>query len=375
MKALYLHVPFCASRCRYCAFTSSVYQDQQADSYLEALAKESLSRGKSRPEKLKSIYLGGGTPTVLSLKQLRGLGKIIAGFTGQDISKLEMTVEANPGSADTRRLALLREYGFRRISIGAQSFKTHELKLLGRRHQPDDIKSAVDNARTTGFESINLDLIFGLPAQTTATFMSNLSQTIKLKPEHISIYGLSYEPGTPLADDLQAGRLTAAPQELERETYLQTVACLIDHGFEHYEISNFAQPGKQCQHNITYWNGGDYLGLGAGACSYLDGQRLENQHDIPEYCSAIAAKGDAIISRERLNPEKAAREALMLGLRQTQGISLQEFAKRTGFAAPELFGKALRIHRDAGRIDISADRLRLTLEGLLVANSVMSDFI
>jgi oxygen-independent coproporphyrinogen III oxidase len=375
MKALYLHVPFCASRCSYCAFTSSVYKSQQADSYLEALAGESLSRGKSSPEELQSIYLGGGTPTVLSLKQLRCLCETIAGFATQDVSKLEMTVEANPGSADAQRLALLREFGFRRISIGAQSFQDHELKLLGRRHQPRDVKIAVENARSAGFQSINLDLIFGLPAQTTADFMSNLSQALKLEPEHISIYGLSYEPGTPLTGDLQAGRVTAATQELERQTYLQTVACLTDHGFEHYEISNFARPGQQCRHNITYWNGGDYLGLGAGACSYLDGQRLENQHDIPEYCSAIASSGDAIISREKLNPEKAAREALMLGLRQTRGISLQEFARRTGFAAPELFGEALAIHRDAGRIEISADRLRLTLEGLLVANSVMSDFI
>ncbi len=375
MPGLYLHVPFCRARCGYCAFASSVYEPARADRYLAALGREAGLRGALAAELAPdTLYVGGGTPSSLSPDQLRRLGEVIAGL-GVLPGVEEMSAEANPGSADPRRLAVLREFGFGRLSLGAQSFDDAELSLLGRSHRAGEIPEAVGAARKAGFDSLSLDLIFGLPGQTPEGFRTSLKKALELEPEGISLYGLTYEPGTPLTRELDAGRLTPAGEEAEREMYLAAVEELLGAGYRHYEIANFARPGAECRHNLNYWTGGEYLGLGAGAFSYLGGERRGNAGDVEDYCARAEAGRDLTETSERLAPEKSAREALMLGLRLVDGVELAEFEARTGFDAVALFGDSFDMHRSAGRLEVEEGHLRLTLEGILVANRVMADFI
>ncbi|MHC4914662.1 MAG: radical SAM family heme chaperone HemW [Planctomycetota bacterium] len=375
MSGLYLHVPFCGKRCRYCAFASTVYDSGLVGRYLTCLGGEAAGRSAELSGLAPAtLYVGGGTPTCLSPGELRRLGEIVSS-TGAVGRVKEMTVEANPASADARRLAVLREFGFDRVSLGAQSFDDAELKLLGRAHRAGDVGEAVRACRRAGFGAVSLDLIFGLPGQSVAAFTGSLERALELEPEHVSLYGLTWEEGTPLADELNAGLTAPPPQELEREMYLGAVERTAAAGYRHYEIANFALPGSECLHNLNYWRGGEYLGLGAGAFSFLGGERFGNARPPREYCTQIEDYGEAVEERERLEPERAAREALMLGLRLTEGVELEEFRARTGFDAADLFGGSLEEHRGAGRLELSGGRLRLTLEGILVANSVMADFI
>jgi len=376
MSGLYAHIPFCSRRCRYCAFASSVYEPALADRYLDALESEARFQLAHRHEfRVDTVYVGGGTPSVLSPLQLIRLGEAVADATAGGDCVAEMTAEANPGSLDGRRLAVLREFGFNRLSLGAQSFDADELNLLGRAHLPGDIDGAVRAARHAGFDSVGLDLIFGLPGQRPAAFFASLSRALDLAPEHLSLYGLTWEQGTPLGEELAAGLTSPCSQESEREMYVGAVARLAEAGYEHYEIASFARGGKQCRHNLNYWRGGEYLGIGAAAFSFIEGRRYGNVADILEYCDRVEAADPVEDRSERLGPERAAREALMLGLRMTAGVDLSGFRQRTGFDAPGLFGKSLETHLDAGRLQIEKGRLQLTLEGILVANSVMADFI
>jgi oxygen-independent coproporphyrinogen-3 oxidase len=375
MSGLYVHVPFCLRRCRYCAFDSSIYEPRRVGRYLAALSREVASRRGAVSELApETVYLGGGTPTALSPGELVGLGEALSA-TGVPGRAREMTAEANPGTAGPRRLASLREFGFDRLSLGAQSFDDRELEFLGRSHRAAQIGEAVRAARAAGFGSVNLDLMFGLPGQKPAGLLASLDRALELEPEHVSLYGLTWEGGTPLGEELAAGLTAPCPQELEREMYLAAVERLTAAGFGHYEIANFALPGRECAHNLNYWLCGEYLGLGAGAFSWLGGERAGNVADVEEYCSRLEAGRSPVGPSERLGPEKAAREALMLGLRTTRGVDLIAFRERTGFDAVGLFGDSFGTHRDAGRLQIVEGRLRLTLEGILVANSVMADFI
>lgn len=287
----------------------------------------------------------------------------------------ERTIEANPGTLDAAKLGALRRLGFDRLSIGAQSFDDAELATLGRTHRAADTGEAVELARRAGFGNLGLDLIFGLPGQRPAGFFRSLEAAVALEPEHVSLYGLTFEPGTRLSDDLAAGRLARCPEEADREMYLGAVGRLERAGFTHYEIANFARSGRESRHNLNYWSGGEYLGLGAGAHSFLDGERRGNVGDVGEYCARLESGGNPVATRERLEPEKRAREALMLGLRMRAGVELNEFRRRTGYDAHALFGPTLAGHLAAGRAEVSGGRLRLTLEGLLVADAVMAEFI
>ncbi len=405
---LYVHIPFCLARCRYCAFVSSDYELGAAERYLEALARESETAVEGGrwtveeggrppahscpppstfhppPGRFTTLYLGGGTPSVLPvelLERVAAMPPVAAALAGA----AERTVEANPGTVDAAKLSALRRLGFDRISLGAQSFDDAELKLLGRIHRAGDVAEAVAAARRAGFANLGLDLIFGLPGQRPEGFFASLDAALALEPEHVSLYGLTYEPGTPLAEAIK-GTVPLTPEgtvplplpcdeEAERDMYLGAVERLLAAGYVHYEIANFALPGRESRHNLNYWTGGEYLGLGAGAASYLAGERRVNAGDVAAYSALLAAGRSPVESSERLDPEKRAREALMLGLRMTAGVDLAAFQARTGFDARGLFGPTLDGHVRAGRVECSADRLRLTLEGLLLANSVMSDFI
>jgi len=288
----------------------------------------------------------------------------------------ERTIEANPGTVDADKLGALRRLGFDRLSIGAQSFDDAELGALGRAHTAADIGEAVRLARRAGFANLGLDLIFGLPGQRPEGFFRSLDAAIALAPEHVSLYGLTYEPGTPLAEERKIkGSDPFISEEPEREMYLGAVERLAAAGLAQYEIANFARPGRESRHNLNYWSGGEYLGLGAGAFSFADGERRGNVGDVEAYCARVEAGRDPTATRERLDPEKRAREALMLGLRMRAGVELDEFRRRTGFGAEELFGETLPAHVAAGRAEIASGRLRLTLEGLLVADSIMAEFI
>ena len=374
MSGLYVHVPFCRARCRYCAFASSVYDPARAGRYLAALEREAAQAAGPEPRPFDTVYLGGGTPTVLPAESLRRLVRIPLVAEALRGAK-ERSVEANPGTLDAEGLATLGAAGFERLSLGAQSFDDAELELLGRVHRAEDIRRAAELSRAGGFGNLSLDLIFGLPGQSPVKFFASLESALGLAPEHLSLYGLTYEPGTELAGELAAGRLAPCAEEAEREMYLGAIERLAAAGYEHYEVANFALPGRRCRHNLNYWQGGEYLGLGAGAFSGLAGERRGNVADVEEYCRRLEVGADPVGSRERLEPEKRAREALMLGLRMREGVDLAAFRARTGFDARALFGGTLDGHLAAGRLEIAAGRLRLSLEGLLVANSVMADFI
>ena len=374
MAGLYVHVPFCLARCRYCAFASSVYDPARAERYLAALEREAQGAAPGAPGGFETVYLGGGTPTALPAGLLRRLCAIplVAGALGVAGEK---TAEANPGSLDAAKLAELGRAGFDRLSLGAQSFDDAELALLGRIHRAGQIVEAVQSARRAGFANLSLDLIFGLPGQRPEDFFGSLSAALELEPEHLSLYGLSYEPGTELAAAAAAGRVVRCDEEAERAMYLGAVERLAAAGYGHYEVANFARPGRECRHNLNYWTGGEYLGLGAAAASYLAGERRANAGDVGEYCARVEAGRSPAEAAERLGAEKRAREALMLGLRLCRGVDLAEFRVRTGFEAGELFGPALAGHLAAGRAELSGGRLRLTLDGLLVANTIMAEFI
>ena len=374
MAGLYVHVPFCVSRCRYCAFASSVYEPARAERYLAALEAEAGRAAGGAPRPFDTVYLGGGTPTALPAALLRRLCGIplVAGALSQAGEK---TAEANPGTTEAAKLAELRRAGFDRLSLGAQSFDDAELALLGRGHRSGATAEAVRLARAAGFANLSLDLIFGLPGQRPEGFFGSLAAALALEPEHLSLYGLTYEPGTELAAAAAAGRVVRCGEEAERAMYLGAVERLAAAGYGHYEVANFARPGRECRHNLNYWTGGQYLGLGAAAASYLAGERRANVGDVGAYCARVEAGGSPAEASERLGPEKRAREALMLGLRLRQGLDLAGFRQRTGFDAAELFGPALAGHLAAGRAELAGGRLRLTLEGLVVADSIMAEFI
>jgi oxygen-independent coproporphyrinogen-3 oxidase len=262
-----------------------------------------------------------------------------------------------------------------RISVGAQSFHAGELETLGRIHGPDDIPRTAELIRRTGFEHLNLDLIFGVPGQTTASWAESLRRAVALGPDHLACYALTYEPGTALCDRLVAGAVQACDESVETAMYEQAIDSLAAAGYEHYEISNFAPPGARCLHNLGYWNDEPYVGVGPAAAAYLDGERTRNVEDVDEYVRQIAQGRSAVVEHEHLVGPAMAGEMAMLRLRLIEGIDRADFRRRTGFDAERLFREALDVHGAAGRIAVTATHIRLTRAGLLVADSVMADLL
>lgn len=383
VRSVYAHVPFCHTICGYCDFYSVVLDRSAASPLVDALLAE-LDHWLDRTTvEAQTIFVGGGTPTTLPPADLaRLLGRLRSlradrrpRDAGPDDDGFEFTVEANPATVAPDVAEALAAAGVTRVSIGAQSFDPSELRVLDRIHHPRQVAQTVHACRAAGIERINLDLIFGVPGQTLDAWLRSLHAALELEPEHLSCYGLTYEPGTPLFDRLARGQVARVDADVEAAMYEATIDALARAGLRQYEISNFARPGRECRHNLAYWHNEPHLGLGPSAAGLVDGVRYRNVPDASAYGGAVREGRSPQVEQERLEPERRARETAMLELRLIDGIDRARFAARFGRDPADLFADALARHVPGGRLACDDGAIRLTRAGLLVADSVIADFL
>jgi len=376
---VYIHIPFCRSRCSYCDFATEMYQSEIAETYVDALCSEIHDwREIDKPATVDTIYFGGGTPSLLSTKQIkRSLGAVKDRFEVIDAPEISLEINPGDGGADpeSRRATMRawRSLGINRASFGAQTFDDRELKLLGRTHDSADVRKTFALLRDARFANINLDLIAGLPGQTMAGWKRNLDDALKLRPEHLSLYLLDVHEGTPLADQINRGMRPKPDDDLAAEMYATMIDQMCAAGYEHYEISNFCLPGFESRHNTKYWVGSPYYGFGNSAHSY-DGarQRWANERDAAKYVEMIARRDSAIVDRTMLSDEETRSEAIFLGLRLMRGIDLQAYESRFGKNLREEYNGELDRLRTAGLIEIEGELLKLTTRGALLSNEVFA---
>jgi oxygen-independent coproporphyrinogen-3 oxidase len=371
---LYVHIPFCRRKCGYCDFYSVDGNEPEMHSLVEAVLTELEARLDRQDWTVETIFVGGGTPTSLPDALLDRLFKAL-GKIKDTCGTVEFTVEANPCSLTKAKADILRSHGVDRLSLGAQSFCAEELRTLDRLHQPEEITTAIELSRQSGFEHLNLDLIFGIPGQTLTSWLNSLEQAVALGPDHLSCYGLTYEPGTPLNSCLEQHKIIPIDQELEAKMYLACLGKLEEEGFGQYEISNFARPGGHCRHNLRYWRHRPGIGIGPAASSYLRGCRWRNVPDIGAYMNAISAGEEPVAEFERLSPLQHAGEVAMLRLRLAEGINPEDFRKQTGLDLYETFGDSIKKHINAGLLEIFGENVRLTRKGMLLADEVITEFL
>lgn len=370
-RAAYFHVPFCAHRCGYCNFTLVAGRDELIGPYLDALATELSWLETPRP--VDTLFIGGGTPTHLPPRALDRLLTLARRWFPLNAG-YEFSVEANPVDVTADRASVLQAQGVNRVSLGAQSFRAEKLRLLERDHTGETIHRAVKLLRST-MASISLDLIFGAPGETLAEWQADVAQGIALAPDHISTYGLTFERGTTFYGRLQRGELRQLDEDLERAMYEHAIDTLSAAGYEHYEVSNFAKPGRRCRHNETYWNAEGYFAAGPGAARYVGGVREINHRGTLAYLQKVSRGESPAAERETLSPEDRAREALVIGLRRIEGVNTATFRERFGVAVEELGGVALARHIDAGVLVRDSGFLRLTRSGLMVSDSLWGEYL
>lgn len=372
IPALYVHVPFCHTICGYCDFYSVVLDKRAVTPLVDALLTELEAARHGTPFRPRTIFVGGGTPTTLPAGELR---RLLTALRRDAEPDLEFTVEANPATVAAEVAAVLAEAGVTRVSIGAQSFDPGELRVLERIHLPAQVAGTVDVVRKAGIPQVSLDLIFAVPGQSLESWKRNLRMAIDLGPDHLSCYGLTYEKGTPLFEQLAAGSVHRLDAELEAEMYEWTIDELDRCGYRQYEISNFARPGRECRHNLVYWRNEPYVGVGPSAAGFVDGVRYRNVPDTAAYVRAIASGASPRIEAERRTLQDQARETIMLSLRLRAGVDRRSFASRFGLDPAEMFEEPLRKHCELGLLEATEDAVRLTRAGLLVADSVIADFL
>lgn len=368
---LYIHVPYCQKKCPYCAFYSVPIDSADPNTLINALFAELDLYAVT--ESVKTIYIGGGSPTCLPHDVLT---KLVSGVNAKFGPVEEFTVECNPAQADEATLKQLRAFGVNRLSIGAQSFNARELKTLGRIHSPRQIVEAVRIAKKAGFENIGLDLIFGIPGSSVNTWRHSLKSAAALKVQHLSIYSLTIEKLTPFEQAVREGELVMIDEAIERQMCKAARLFLRNTGFAQYEISNFARPGFECRHNLRYWKNLPVVGIGPAAASWYKGKRTTNVADIEKYIRRIKT-GRSVQSEAYIpSPEQIASESAVLGLRMTEGIDVREYKQQTGFNLIRLFGDAIKKHCFSGLLECSLDdHCRLTEKGLSYADTVAQDFV
>jgi oxygen-independent coproporphyrinogen-3 oxidase len=378
--ALYVHVPYCRHVCPYCDFNVYAAARPAEAGYAAGLVAELTAHAAREPwsgRRVKTVYLGGGTPSLFSPAAIDGILTAVAARFGL-VDGAEITLEANPGTLSQAALAGYRATGVNRLSLGAQSFHPHHLQTLGRDHGPDDVRAAVDAARAAGFENLSLDLIFGIPGETLADWEMDLAHALEPAPAHVSTYALTYEPGTPFHTWRARGRLRPVDDDLEAAMAELMGTRLGAAGFERYEISSYARPGFAARHNLSYWDGSDYLGLGAGAHAFSQqpapGVRSMNERSPERYLAAVGATGTAVASIEPLTEATARAEFCFTGLRQTAGIDVASFRRRFDTELAAAFPHVLGLIGD-GLLDLIGGRLRLTPRGLAFADTVSATFV
>ena len=363
-ESLYIHIPFCIRKCLYCDFLSVTYNESLAKAYTDALCKELILK-KDIAEELKTIYIGGGTPTILPEECFSQLFKCLKdNFKFSDSH--EITIEANPGTVDKSKIDAMLSLGVNRLSIGVQSFNDNKLKTLGRIHTSDEALKAIEAIKNSGINNFSIDLIYGIPGQTLDSWKRTVSKAVELSPAHISSYELTPEKDTPLYRLIQSGEVKMPDEDLVLSMYDYAIDHLTSKGYEHYEISNFALPRFRCLHNLNYWDRGEYIGAGAGAHSFIRGFRSKNTDDIRRYIKDL---NKGIIPKAEstdIKRDDAIKEFIFLNLRKTEGISLAK-AEALGLDMP---GVCMGLIED-GYLEIKGDYLRLSRKGLVISNSVI----
>ncbi len=375
VESVYLHIPFCEQICHYCDFNKVFIQNQPVDDYLHAMAaemKHTVQRFGARS--MKTIYVGGGTPTALNLQQLEKLFESIhAVFSLKE--NYEFTIEANPSNVNLEKLALLKNYGVNRLSIGVQTFHDGLLKQIGRDHTRKHIYSIIDQARKSGFENISIDLMYRLPKQTIDMFAQSIDEALSLQIEHLSAYGLQIEPKTVFYNQMRRGNLRLPSEDEEADMFELLINKMRKNGYLHYEISNFALPGKESRHNLTYWNNEHYYGIGAGAHSYVDGVRRRNAGPIHHYINLIAEKKFPYREEMAVTEQEKMEEELFLGLRKREGVSKRQFYEKFHRPLDERYGAVIYHFIEKGLLETDGDWIRLTEKGIFLGNEVFQAFL
>ena len=375
---LYIHIPFCVRKCQYCDFLSFAAPLETREQYVFMLCKEMAEWEKKEEVVVSSVFLGGGTPSLLSEKQLEAIFTTLH-ENYQFTEDAEISIEANPGTVSESKLLLLRKCGVNRISFGLQSTQEEELKNLGRIHTFRQFLDSYEMARKAGFENINIDLMSALPGQSLFSWQTTLRKVAELSPEHISAYSLIIEEGTPFYEKYREDEilrekgeksLYLPDEETERRMYELTREILGEYGYHRYEISNYAKKGKECRHNIGYWTRKEYKGFGLGAASLVEEQRLKNTCDLKSYL-----KGKRVEEAEKLEKEDQMEETMFLGLRMMQGVSMRQFYEQYGIEMKEMYGETIERMKGLGLLEETGDYIRLTEEGISLSNYVMSEFV
>ena len=366
----YVHIPFCTQICYYCDFSKVFIKNQPVDSYLEHLIEEYDSYDI---KKLRTLYIGGGTPTALSAPQLAFLLEKLTDKL--DLSYLEeLTIEANPGDLDQEKIAVLKDSPVNRVSLGVQTFNDRMLKQIGRSHLEKDIYENIANLKKAGFDNISIDLIYALPKQTIEDVKTNVAKAIALDIPHMSLYSLILENHTVFMNRMRRGKLPLPKEDLEAEMFEYIIAELEKAGFEHYEISNFSKPGFESRHNLMYWDNAEYYGIGAGASGYVDGVRYKNHGPIRHYLQAVEA-GNARVQEEVLTLKEKMEEEMFLGLRKKSGVSKKRFEEKFGLSFEGQYGSVVAELTEQGLLVADKDIVRMTKQGLFLGDTVAEKFI
>ncbi|AQW24584.1 radical SAM family heme chaperone HemW [Clostridium perfringens] len=372
--SLYIHIPFCAQKCLYCDFPSFARKDHLRKAYIEALNKEIISlREKHNNLEINTIFIGGGTPSVLEADELECLLKEVAKLNmAKDI---EYSMECNPGNLTEEKLEVMKKYGVNRISMGLQAKQDNLLKGLGRIHNYKTFKENFLLAKKVGFNNINVDLMFGLPNQRLNEWEETLREIISLEPAHISAYSLIIEEGTAFYNLYENDKLKLPTEEEERKMYHLTKKILEENGFNQYEISNYAKEGKECRHNLAYWNMDNWIGVGSAAASYINGKRIKNISSVEEYINSINEKGEAV--EEIINNSKNdnMEEFMFMGLRKINGIDENEFKNRFSMNINDVYGEILNKYIGEGLLIRESGRIFLSEKGIEISNIIMADFL
>ncbi|MBU9713951.1 radical SAM family heme chaperone HemW [Evansella tamaricis] len=374
-KAVYVHVPFCEQICHYCDFNKFFLDRQPVSEYLDLCETEIVNTLRKFPTKgITSVYVGGGTPTSLSTAQLRQL--LTAVKTHFPLEKqCEWTVEVNPGSADQDKLVMMKELGVNRLSIGVQTFDENLLKAIGRDHQVMDVMETISTCKEVGFQNISMDLMIGLPNQTTEQVKETLRETLNLKVQHISAYSLKVEEKTVFYQLWRKGKLPLPGEDVEADMYEILRNTLAGSGFSQYEISNFAIPGYESKHNLTYWDNDAYYGIGAGSHSYVDGVRRINHGPLPKYIASMKETGFPYREEHEVSKKEQMEEELFMGLRKRSGVSLSVFNQKYGLELFQVFPEAISDLQEKGLLVVEEGYIRLTERGVPLGNEVFERFL
>ncbi|MDD7114425.1 MAG: radical SAM family heme chaperone HemW [Lachnospiraceae bacterium] len=374
MLELYIHIPFCVRKCNYCDFLSFPETDDMIDAYCRALIEEIKQTGERvRGESVRSVFVGGGTPSILMPEQITEIFlQIRKSFLLE--ADAEITIESNPGTLDEEKLQCYQEIGINRLSIGLQSTDDNCLKRLGRIHNFREFEKNYDQARKVGFTNINIDLMSGLPGQSLSQYEETLRRVTDLNPEHISSYSLIIEEGTPFYESEEIVR-QLPDEETERKMYEQTRDILNAKGYDRYEISNYARKGKECIHNLGYWEQVPYLGVGLGASSYYNKARFSNERNLKKYLNIPFLPFEEREEYATVSLREQMEDRMIFGLRKRKGISISQFKKEYGISVREIYGEVIDRYSSMGFLQVEDDVLKLTDAGIDVSNRIFEDFL